>query len=187
MNLNDGERYHAPKYPTEASTEKLLESRHNFNDDYNRKVAFNLKRIKKAGYDLDDLRDETKEPRYDSDVVPPDHRYKGKLGDFKHTDSRVDQLGNRYDLQKIYNTLKRDSYYSEKYDIKKIVNRPFESIQDHVWEDLLEKYPAAFEPFKRKDVFDFTPNFKDQPDEQIGGFNALGSFNLHKITSKKKI
>ena len=48
MNLNDDERYHLPKFPTEASYEKLLESRHNFDDDYNRKIAFNLSKIKKA-------------------------------------------------------------------------------------------------------------------------------------------
>jgi hypothetical protein len=189
MNLNDGERNHAPVYPTEASYEKLLESRHNFDDDYNRKVAFNLKKIKKAGYDLDELRDESKEPRVDSDAVPADHTYKGKLGDFKYTDPRVIQLGDIYDLKKVYNTLRNDRYYSEKHDIKKIINKPFESIQNDMWKDLLTMYPAAFEPFKRKDVFDFTPNFGETPDEQIGAFNAISrhlNLNLNK-TSKKKI
>ncbi len=47
MNLNDDERYHEPKYPTEASYERLLENRHNFDDDYKRKVAFNLSSLKK--------------------------------------------------------------------------------------------------------------------------------------------
>jgi len=39
MNLEDDERYHAPEYPKEAVTEKLLESRHNFDEDYTRVVA----------------------------------------------------------------------------------------------------------------------------------------------------
>ena len=39
MNLDDGERYHAPEYPREAIYEKLLESRHEFDDDYVRVVA----------------------------------------------------------------------------------------------------------------------------------------------------
>lgn len=41
MNLNDGERAHTPQYPTEAIYEKLLESRHEFNDDYTVMVANN--------------------------------------------------------------------------------------------------------------------------------------------------
>lgn len=39
MNLDGDERAHAPVYPTEAPTEKLLETRHVFNDDYEKKVA----------------------------------------------------------------------------------------------------------------------------------------------------
>lgn len=39
MNLNDGERAHAPVFPTEAIYEKLLEGRHNFDGDYTRIVA----------------------------------------------------------------------------------------------------------------------------------------------------
>lgn len=39
MNLDEGERYHAPEYPREAITEKLLESRHKFDDDYTRVIA----------------------------------------------------------------------------------------------------------------------------------------------------
>lgn len=39
MNLNDGERNHPPEYPTEAIYEKLLESRHEFNEDYEKVVA----------------------------------------------------------------------------------------------------------------------------------------------------
>lgn len=39
MNLNKDERYHAPEFPTEAPTERLLETRHHFDDDYQRFVA----------------------------------------------------------------------------------------------------------------------------------------------------
>jgi len=39
MNLNEGERAHAPEFPIEAIYEKLLESRHEFNDDYVKVVA----------------------------------------------------------------------------------------------------------------------------------------------------
>lgn len=39
MNLDDNERNHPPVYPTEAIYEKLLESRHDFNEDYEKVVA----------------------------------------------------------------------------------------------------------------------------------------------------
>ena len=39
MNLEDGERAHPPVFPTEAIYEKLLESRHEFDSDYERVVA----------------------------------------------------------------------------------------------------------------------------------------------------
>ena len=39
MNLEDGERAHDPEYPLEAIYEKLLENRHNFNEDYVEVVA----------------------------------------------------------------------------------------------------------------------------------------------------
>lgn len=48
MNLNDGERNHAPVYPTEANYEKLLENRHEFNDDYKTMVAETKAGIRKA-------------------------------------------------------------------------------------------------------------------------------------------
>lgn len=41
QNLNDGEKYHAPVFPDEAPMEKLLETRHEYDDDYERKVAGN--------------------------------------------------------------------------------------------------------------------------------------------------
>jgi len=58
MNLDDGEKHHAPVYPTEAVYEKLLESRHNFDDDYVRIVADNKEHIftKKAADQILDLK-----------------------------------------------------------------------------------------------------------------------------------
>jgi len=52
MNLKDNERYHAPEYPREAAYEKLLESRHNFDEDYIRFVAKNNKEIRIAKNDF---------------------------------------------------------------------------------------------------------------------------------------
>jgi len=45
MNLNDGEHSHSPVYPTESGYEKLLESRHEFNDDYTKAYASKKKEI----------------------------------------------------------------------------------------------------------------------------------------------
>jgi hypothetical protein len=47
MNLKEDERYHAPVYPTEAPSEKLLESRHHFDGDYNRAGASGEEDMKK--------------------------------------------------------------------------------------------------------------------------------------------
>lgn len=47
MNLKDEERYHAPVYPTEAPTEKMLETRHHFDEGYTRAVASNADDMKK--------------------------------------------------------------------------------------------------------------------------------------------
>ena len=48
MNLEDGERAHAPEYPTEAAYEKLLESRHELGDDKKEMVASANPFIKQA-------------------------------------------------------------------------------------------------------------------------------------------
>ena len=48
MNLEDGEREHAPVYPTEAAYEKLLESRHELADDRKEMVASKNPFIKQA-------------------------------------------------------------------------------------------------------------------------------------------
>jgi hypothetical protein len=52
MNLNEGERNHPPVYPTEAPTEKMLETRHQFND-YETVIASNGKEYK---FSLNDIR-----------------------------------------------------------------------------------------------------------------------------------
>ena len=54
MNLNDGEHNHPPVYPTEAPTEKMLETRHQFND-YETIIAANDKEYKFSLKDIETI------------------------------------------------------------------------------------------------------------------------------------